>query len=132
MALADSWACRKVGIRVRPFGAEEALRGGGGTHGGYPLIDRTFDIHPNTLKGKEFTISDELWVLEADYEEIGEYPPAMTVSPQQRIGAVIELVDAAESPLSPQSYVQALPIASELDRLSALAAPLLTPITIRP
>jgi hypothetical protein len=131
MALADSWACRKVGMRVRPFGGEEALRGGGGTHGGYPLIDRTFDIHPDRLAEKNFTIGDELWVLEAEYEEIGEYPPAMTMSPQQRVGAVIELLDAAASPVSPQSYVQALPIAAELDRLSSVATPLMTPILIR-
>lgn len=130
MALADSWACRKVGIRVRPFGAKEALRGGGRAHGGYPLIDRNFDIHPDNLE-PEFTLTDELWVLEADYEEIGEYPPGMTISPQQRIGAVIELVDEAEAPVSPQSYVQALPIAAELDRLSAMATPLMTPIAIR-
>jgi hypothetical protein len=131
MALADSWACRKVGIRVRPFGGEEALRGGGGTHGGYPIIDRMFDIHPDKLEEKKFTLSGDLWILEADYDEIGEYPPGMTVSPQQRVGAVIELFDADASPESPQSYVQALPIASELDRLSAIAAPLMTPIAIR-
>lgn len=132
MALVDSWACRKVGVRLRPFGAEQALRGGGGTHGGYPIIDRTFDIHPDTLAEKKFTVGDELWILEADYEEIGEYPPAMTVSPQQRVGMVIELLDTAASPVSPQSYVQALSIAAELDRLSAMATPLMTPIAIRP
>lgn len=132
MALADSWACRKVGIKVRPFGAEEALRGGGVAHGGYPLIDRSFDIALATLNEKKFRISDDLWVLEAEYEEIGEYPPAMTVSPQQKVGVVIELVDVGESPVSPQSYVQALPIAAELDRLSAVSSPILTPITIRP
>lgn len=131
MALTDSWACRKVAIKVRPFGAEEALRGGGVAHGGYPLIDRTFDIHPSVLKEKGYEPNDEMWVIEAEYEEIGDYPPAMTVSPQQRIGAVVELSDAADSPVSPQSFVQALSIASELDRLSALSSSILTPITIK-
>jgi hypothetical protein len=131
MALADSWACRKVGIKVRPFGSEEALRGGGVAHGGYPIVDRTFDIHPDVLVGNSYVLSDELWVLEAEYKEIGDYPPAMTVSPQQKIGAVLELIDAGESGVSAQSYVQAHPIAHELDRLSALATPILTPITIR-
>jgi hypothetical protein len=70
-------------------------------------------------------------VLEAEYEEIGDYPLAMTVSPQQKVGVVVELIDEGEAGLSAQSYVQALPISLELDRLSALGTPILTPITIR-
>ncbi|MFN0250263.1 MAG: S8 family serine peptidase [Kofleriaceae bacterium] len=131
MALADSWACRKVSIKVRPFGAEEALRGGGKTPGGYPLIDRTFEIDLATLTKKKFDVNDQLWVLEAEYAELGEYPPAMTVSPQQKVGVVVELVDTGEAPVSPQTHVQAMPIAAELDRLSVPSAPIMTPITIR-
>ena len=131
MALAESWACRKVGVRIRPFGAASALRGGGVAHGAYPLIDRSFDIDVDGLEEKGFSASEELWVLEAEYEEIGEYPPAMTVSPQQKVGVVVELVDSGDVSVSPQSFVQALPIAAELDRLSALVAPIMAPISIR-
>jgi hypothetical protein len=130
-ALVDSWACRKVSIKIRPFGAEEALRGGGTASGAYPLIDRDFDVHPSTLTARGYSPTDALWMLEAEYEEIGEYPPAMTISPQQRVGAVLELSDASEEPHSPQAYVQALPLAVGLDRLSVLNGPLQAPITIK-
>jgi hypothetical protein len=129
--LVDSWACRKVSIKIRPFGATEALLGGGTASGAYPLIDRDFDIHPSTLTGKGFSPTDALWILESEYDEIGEYPPAMTVSPLQRVGAVLELSDASEQAHSPQAYVQALPLAVGLDRLSVLNQPLQAPITIK-
>jgi hypothetical protein len=130
-ALLDSWGCRKVGIKIRPFGAAEALVGGGNAHGSYPIIDRTFDITPSRLTDKGFTINNSAWVLECEYEEIGEYPPAMAVSNQQRVGVVVELWDSAEQPVSPQQFVQALPMALELDRLGVLQQPFEVPITIK-
>lgn len=132
MALENSWACRKVSIKLRPFGGKDALRGKGASSGGYPLIDRTYEVQPEILEKKGYKLDEESWILEAEYEEIGDYPPAMTVSPQQKIGAVIELFDDGETNVSPQSYVQALAVATELDRLSAQRTPILTPITIRP
>ncbi len=130
-ALLDSWGCRKVGIKVRPFGATEALLGGGTAHGSYPLIDRAFDIRPSRLVEKGFEITDSAWVLECEYEEVGEYPPAMTVSNQQRVGVVVELWDDAEQPVSPQAFIQRLPVALELDRLSVLQQPFEIPIIIK-
>ena len=130
-ALSDSWGCRKVAIKVRPFGASAALLGGGAAIGSYPLIDRTFNIRPSLLTEKDFDVTDGAWVLECEYDEVGEYPPAMTVSAQQRVGVVVELWDGAEKPESPQPYVQALPVAAQLDRLSILQAPLEAPITIK-
>lgn len=130
-ALSDLWGCRKVGIKVRPFGASAALRGVGAADGSYPLIDRNFDIKPSRLAEKDFEISDASWVLECEYEEVGAYPPAMTISAQQRVGVVVELWDGAEQPESPQPYVQALPVAAQLDRLSMLQRPLEAPITIK-
>jgi len=130
-ALLDTWGCRKVGIKVRPFGATEALLGGGTAHGSYPVIDRVFDISASLLAEKGFEITDSAWVLECEYEEVGEYPPAMTVSPQQRVGVVVELWDAAERPVSPQPFVQELPVALQLDRLSVLQQPFEVPITIK-
>ena len=66
-----------------------------------------------------------------EYEEIGEYPPAMTVSSQQRVGVVLELRDAGETPASPQPFVQALPVAVDMVRLSVLQQPIQPPIVIR-
>lgn len=130
-ALSDLWGCRKVSIKVRPFGAAAALLGGGTAHGSYPLIDRTFDISSTTLAKKNFEEADAEWVLECEYEEVGEYPPAMEISNQQRVGVVVELWDDGEQPTSPQPFIQALPVALELDRLSVLQQPFEVPVTIR-
>jgi hypothetical protein len=132
IALVESWACRKVLLKLRPFGSDAALRGGGNADGGYPLINRLFDIQPHALTEKKFVISESLWIIEVEYEEIGEYPPAMTVSPQQRVGVVLELFDANEDPLSPQAAIQSLPVVADMSRLSVLQQPIQTPITIRP
>lgn len=131
IALRDSWACRKVTLKVRPFGAKDALRGTGNANGAYPLLDRQYDLAPSTLEKKNFVISDTPWVFEVEYEEIGEYPPAMTISSQQRVGVVLELMDAGEAPTSPQPFVQALPIAANMTRLSVLQQPVQPPVTIR-
>jgi hypothetical protein len=107
------------------------LRGGGNARGAYPLIDRLQDISPKVLEEKGFIIADSLWVVEVEYEEIGEYPPAMTVSSQQRVGVVLELFDAGETAVSPQSAIQALPVAMDMLRLSVLQQPIQTPIVLR-
>ncbi|WP_437797173.1 S8 family serine peptidase [Sorangium sp. So ce693] len=130
-ALVDSWACRKVSLRVRPFGGEAALRGGGNASGAYPLIDRLMDISPKVLEEKGIVAADAPWIIEVEYEEIGAYPPAMTVSAQQRVGVVIELFDAGENATSPQAAIQALPVAMDMLRLSVLQQPIQTPIVIR-
>lgn len=131
IALLDSWACRKVALKVRPFGGEAALRGGGSARGAYPLIDRLWPISLKALEGKGFAVANSPWVVEVEYEEIGEYPPAMTVSSQQRVGIVLELFDDCESPTSPQASIQALPVTMDMLRLAVLQQPIQTPITIR-
>ena len=80
---------------------------------------------------KRFTVTDEPWVVEVEYEEIGEYPPAMTVSSQQRVGVVLELFDAGENPTSPQASIQALPVAMDMLRLGVLQQPIQPRIVIR-
>jgi Subtilase family len=131
IALVDSWACRKVALKVRPFGGEAALRGGGNARGAYPLIDRLQPISPKALEEKGFVVADSSWVVEVEYEEIGEYPLAMTVSSQQRVGVVLELFDGSGNPTSPQESIQALPVAMDMLRLAVLQQPIQTPITIR-
>ena len=130
-ALVDSWACRKVALKVRPFSGEDALRGGGVAKGAYPLIDRTFDIRLDQLSDDGFAVADALWTIEAEYEDIGEYPPAMVISPQQRLGVVIELWDESENPVSPQAAIQSLPISIQMDRLGLLQVPLQAPVRIK-
>ncbi|KYF79942.1 hypothetical protein BE11_41925 [Sorangium cellulosum] len=83
------------------------------------------------LEEKGFVVADSLWSVEVEYEEIGAYPPAMTVSAQQRVGVVIELFDAGETAISPQAAIQALPVAMDMLRLSVLQQPIQTPIVVR-
>ncbi len=116
---------------MRPFGGDDALRGVGNASGAYPLLDRHYDLAPAALEEKGFSVSEAPWVFEVEYDEIGEYPPAMTVSSQQRVGVVLELVDMGETPTSPQAFVQALPVAVDMARLSVLQQPIQTAITIR-
>jgi hypothetical protein len=133
IALVDSWACRKVSLRVRPFGGENAalLGGGNARSGAYPLIVRLHDISPKVLEEKKLVITDSQWVIEVEYEEIGEYPPAMTVSVQQRVGVILELFDEGETEISPQASIQALPVSMDMLRLGVLQQPVETPIVIR-
>lgn len=130
-ALTESWGCRKVGVKVRPFGEVEALRGGGQAKGAFPLVDRRWDISLETLTEHGFSNPSDYWTLEVDYEEIGAYPPAMTVSPQQRVGVALALSDESDSSVSPHPFVQALPVAIALDRLPVIQSPILVPISIK-
>lgn len=130
-ALTEHWAIRKVLAKVRPFGSNEAIRGGETAVGGYPMIDRSLDVSIAALSAKQFKPNDELWILECEYESLGPDPVGMTVSPQQRVGAILVLYDESESPVSPQPLIQAMPIAVEMDRLS-VQAPLNAPILVKP
>lgn len=130
-ALTDSWAARKVQLRIRPFGGEKALRGGGASSGAYPVIHRELDIGVGKLEEGEFPISDDLWTIEVEYEQIGAYALGRPTVDSQRVGVVVELYDAAETPVSPQAFIQSLPLAASMDRLSLPDLPLHVPIPLR-
>lgn len=129
--LTESWGCRKVSLKLRPFGAHAALRGRGNASGSYPLIDRIFDIQVDRLRDRGYTLAEADWVIEVDYEELGEYPPAMTFSPQQRVGVVIEVFDEAPDSVSPQSAIIALPTSAQMTRLSLQQRPFQVPVVVR-
>lgn len=127
-ALTESWATRKVQVRLRPFGGEKALVGGGSADGAYPIIHRQLEISLARLAEGEFVVSDAPWILEVEYDQIGEYAIGRITPPSQRVGLVVELLDAGEKPESPQAHVQALAMAIQMDRLSLPDLPLRTPI----
>ncbi|MEP7122324.1 MAG: S8 family serine peptidase [Byssovorax sp.] len=129
--LTESWGCRKVNLKLRPFGASAALRGRGNASGSYPLIDRIFDIRVQHLRDNGYTPTEVDWVIEVDYEETGEYPPAMTFSPQQRVGVVIEVFDEAPETVSPQPAIMALPASAQMTRLSLHQRPFQVPVVLK-
>lgn len=131
-ALADgSWATRAVTMHVLPFGRAAALRGSGITRGHYPLLDREFDLSPDALQAKGFELVDQNWVIGVSYQVLGPDMPAMAVQPVQRVGLVLELRDDSSEPVSPQSAIQALPIAAHLDVLPVYNSPVGVQISVQ-
>ncbi len=130
-AVRDIWACRKVAIHLRATPSSKAIMGSHSQHHSYPLIDRTFDLDSKKLSDKGIKLENDLAVLEVSYSQEADYYPAITFSPQQKIGLSIELFDASAQPISPQPFVQSLPIATTMTRLSIQPVPLATPILIR-
>jgi hypothetical protein len=72
-----------------------------------------------------------MWLLQIDYKQIAEYYPGIDFSPQQRVAFAAELYDQSEKPVSPQSALQALPIAATMNRLSVTPTIVRTPIIIK-
>ena len=52
-------------------------------------------------------------------------------NPQQRIAFAAELYDESEEPLSPQAFLQALPIAASMNRFSMNVNLVRTPVMVR-
>jgi len=82
---------------------------------GYPLFKRTWKLDKAREKK---VVEGDLWVLEFKYSQAAAYSAGHAVSPFQRIAFAAEIWDEAETPLEPHSFVQSLPIASTLIRLS--------------
>lgn len=123
------WGCRKVSLRLKSRPDARALSGTrGGLHRSYPLSDRCYNLK-NLPEGTRIT-GDE-WLAEIDYEVKAADYPAFDVTPQQRVAFAAELFDLSEAPLSPQDYVQSLPIAKSMNRLSIPPAIIRAPVIIK-
>jgi hypothetical protein len=118
-AAPDVWASRAVRLHLRPHPEARALRPSGPYHASYPLVERSYNLS-RLPKGEE--VEGDVWVLDFSYEQLAEYYPTIDFSPQQRVAFAAELFDSAEEPTSPQQYLQALPIAQSMYRLSVPAA----------
>ncbi|MEO7318130.1 MAG: S8 family serine peptidase [Chthoniobacteraceae bacterium] len=127
-SVADSWACRDVSLTLC---ATEDANGASGSRrkapSGYPLYSRTWDLRKAAEKTPP---SDEFWIVEMSYEQIAAYAAGHVPTPIQRIAFAAELRDHGESPLSPQPFVQKLPIAAEMTRFSAAPIPSRQPLAV--
>ncbi|MGD1026958.1 S8 family serine peptidase [Candidatus Binatus soli] len=130
-AVHDLWACRQVTIHLKPTAASKAIRGSQSHHRSYPMIDRTYDLDLKRFTERGISFDSDTAILELSYSQTADYHPAISFSPQQKIGLSLELFDEFESPSSPQAYVQALPMAKTMTRLSIQSVPLATPVLIR-
>ncbi|MBX7207242.1 MAG: hypothetical protein K1X78_02930 [Verrucomicrobiaceae bacterium] len=109
------WSCRDVEVKL--FSDPEASKGVKGSNrsaAGYPLFTESWNL---ALVG-EADLKSDLWVVELSYKQQAAYPAGRIPSVSQRVAFVAELWDDAEEPVDPHSYVQRLPIASSLSRLS--------------
>jgi hypothetical protein len=126
-AAESAWSCRDVNVTIRPGPEAKALSGSRSRTKGYPLFKRKWKLEKAR---EEEMVESDLWVLEFKYAQIAAYAPGHVVPPSQRIAFAAEIWDEAESPLEPHSFVQGLPIASTLTRLSNTSAWLPSAIAI--
>jgi hypothetical protein len=118
-AAENQWSCRDLKVTIRPGPEADALHGSRGRVEGYPLFRRTWKMDKARKKG---VVESDFWVLEFSYAQIAAYAAGHAVPPSQRVALAAEIWDDAESPLEPHSFVQSLPIASTLVRLSNTSA----------
>ncbi len=126
-AAESEWSCRDVNVTIRPGPEAKALSGSRDRSKGYPLFRRKWKLEK--ARDKDM-IEGDLWVLEFKYSQIAAYSAGHAVPPSQRIAFAAEIWDEAESPLEPHSFIQSLPIASTLVRLSNTSAWLPSAIAI--
>jgi len=129
-AAPETWACRKVGVQLRPTLDADAPRGLGNAKGAYPLIDKNYDLSVDRLKEIEGALDTDEWVLEVSYEDIGPYPTFMRIDEQQRVSVAFELLDEGESAVSAQGAVQAMPFTKTMIELGGIKQPIWSPIRI--
>lgn len=98
------------------------------SHGSYPLLERLYDLRkvpPN------LNVEGDSWLIEIAYEQTGEYHPAMTFPPQQRVAFAAELFDNGGKRVSPQSRLQALATATTMTRLTIPPAIARFPVVLK-
>lgn len=128
-AASDLWATRKVIAHFKPSPDSASLYGTRGGHRSYPAIDRSYDLRKLP---KDAIPNGDTWLLELSYDQIADYYPGMEFSLQQRVAFAGEIYDDAEEPLSPHEFLQALPSAVTMTRLSIPPQGVKTPVVIRP
>ncbi|MGA9779931.1 MAG: S8 family serine peptidase [Verrucomicrobiia bacterium] len=122
-AAESEWSCRDVQITIRPGPEAAAANGSRGRTPGYPLFKRTWKLDKALAKARENDVADsDSWILEFKYSQIAAYAAGHVVPSSQRIAFVAEIWDEDETPLEPHRFIQALPIAASLVRLSNTSA----------
>lgn len=126
-AFPNMYGCRRVDFKLKPNPDADAVRGSRGAHGNYPLRVRTYGLK-KVLEGG--VVEDDLWMVELSYEEMCDYPPTQTFTPEQRVAFSLRLRDRANG-ASPQAAVQSNAIAATMTRLSAAAVPVQVPVMVK-
>jgi hypothetical protein len=129
-AVSDLWSTRKIAVHLKPDPSSLSLHGSRAGQGSYPLIERTYDLQ-KLPQGS--SVDGDIWLIEISYEQIADYYPGITFTPQQRVAFAAEISDLGQNNrVSPQAAVQALPISLTMTRLSVPPQTVRTPVVIRP
>jgi len=128
-AASDLWATRKVTAHLKPSLNSPSLYGSRGGHASYPAIDRVYDLRKLP---KDAIRDGDDWLLELHYEQIADYYLGLEFSLQQRVAFAAEIEDVDEEPVNPHEFLQALPNAITMSRLSIPPQGVTTPVLIRP
>lgn len=114
-AVEKFWACRKVEATLRGEDGSEAMKQSKRTLGrSYPLFQRLYHLN------EAHSLRDSC-LLELRYTTQGMAPlpaGALDFSTQQRIAVAYSLTDRGEVPVSPHEFIQELPVATSLNRIS--------------
>jgi len=130
-AAADLWGTRRITMQLHAGVEGTSVSGTKARHYSYPLVDRSWDLSAERLHGQAVVPSGDDWTLTLAYEEIADAGSWLTFTPQQRVAFAAELIDESEQPVSPQAFVQALPIAQTMVTLGTVISRLATPIVLR-
>lgn len=131
-AVEHRWSCRRVEVQLRPGIGGKAVRGRSSSHRSYPLLDRSYLLDSATLAKQSVTPpASDNWLLEISYREIAEYIATIEFSPHHRVGVAMEVLDADDEPVSPQSAMQALPAALLMNRLTVPENRVPNPVVVR-
>jgi hypothetical protein len=125
-----TWACRKVQAVLHLSPDTRGVRAPTGRHHSHPVIDRLYNLG-KFKPGNEKAAEGDVWLLELSYDEVAPYPPGMDFDPRQRVAFAAEVFDVGERHIDPQAAMQALPIASTMNRLSIQPTPIRTPVILR-
>jgi hypothetical protein len=128
-AASGLWTTRKVSAHLKESPESRSIHGSRSGHESYPWIDRTYDLRKSMAN---VAPGGDTWLLEIVYEQIADYYPGITFNPQQRVAFAAEIFDGGEHPVSPQSFVQSLPVANTMVRLSIPPQAVKTPVIVRP
>jgi hypothetical protein len=128
-AVGELWSTRKITVHLKANPESPSLHGSRATHKSYPFIDRSYDLQ-KLPKGA--SVEGDIWLLELSYDQVADYYPGLTFTPQQRVAFAAELYDEGDEPLSPQAAIQALPISLTMTRLSVPPQTVRTAVVIRP
>ena len=77
-AFPNVYGCRRVDFKLKRNPDADAVQGSRGSHASYPLRIRTYGLKKTLDDG---LVEDDLWTIELSYEEMCDYPPTQSFTP---------------------------------------------------